>query len=235
LAHAAVASVLPPSATITRPTMSRGSARTTPAIEASSSRVGMTTATVPGPAILEHIPFLRNRDVLQIHALAHVLVGEPVATSPGHALKAPAQAAARAGGGRMVGQQAGAERAIGRPVPDLAQRLLRGVAERIVLVAALGERRDAARQRAAVRRDVHHGPRPPAHRPGRAVVTVIMAFEAHARLGHGARGAERHAERARDRLGLFEIAGFIARHALVQRLVRPRMTDRVLLEKDQAL
>src|SRR5512140_3173425 len=39
-----------------------------------------------GFAALEHIPFLRNRDVLQIHALAHVLVGEPVSTSPGHAL-----------------------------------------------------------------------------------------------------------------------------------------------------
>jgi hypothetical protein len=38
------------------------------------------------PAFREHIPFLRNRDVLSIHALAHVLVGEPVATSPGHAL-----------------------------------------------------------------------------------------------------------------------------------------------------
>jgi hypothetical protein len=43
---------------------------------------------------LEHIPFLRNRDVLRIHALAHVLVGEPVSTpdqvrgrlSPEHAL-----------------------------------------------------------------------------------------------------------------------------------------------------
>src|SRR6266545_4681754 len=35
---------------------------------------------------LEHVPFLRNRDMLYIFSLAHVLVGEPVPTSPGHAL-----------------------------------------------------------------------------------------------------------------------------------------------------
>jgi hypothetical protein len=35
---------------------------------------------------LEHIPFLRNRDVLQGHRLAHVPVGEPGSTSPGCAL-----------------------------------------------------------------------------------------------------------------------------------------------------
>ena len=35
---------------------------------------------------LEHIRFLRNPDVLSIHVLAHVLVGEPGATSPGRAL-----------------------------------------------------------------------------------------------------------------------------------------------------
>jgi iron complex outermembrane recepter protein len=42
----------------------------------------------------EHVPFLRNRDVLSIQSLAHVLVGEPASTrdqvrgrlSPGHAL-----------------------------------------------------------------------------------------------------------------------------------------------------
>jgi len=46
----------------------------------------------------DHTPFLRNRDVLRIHALAHVhsrskngvaslaYVGEPVSTSPRHAL-----------------------------------------------------------------------------------------------------------------------------------------------------
>jgi hypothetical protein len=34
----------------------------------------------------ERIPFLRNRNSLQDHSLAHILVGEPVATSPGYAL-----------------------------------------------------------------------------------------------------------------------------------------------------
>src|SRR5262249_25080890 len=192
------ASVLPPSATITRLTRSPGSELTTPAIEASSFSVGMTTATWPGLLMLQ----------------------------------APAQAAARAGGGRMVGQEPGAERAIGRPVPDLAQGLLRGVAQRIVFVAALRERRDAARKRPAVRRDVHHGPRPPAHRPGRA---VVVALETHAGLGHGAGGAERHAERARQRGRLVEVARFFLRHALVQRLVGACVADRVLVEEDEAL
>src|SRR5690348_15187477 len=37
-------------------------------------------------APLEHVPFLRNRDMPQAHALAHVLFGEAGFTSPGHAL-----------------------------------------------------------------------------------------------------------------------------------------------------
>src|SRR5689334_6691299 len=41
---------------------------------------------------LEHIPFLRNRDVLSIHTWARVLIGEPGSTSPGHALNAAAVA-----------------------------------------------------------------------------------------------------------------------------------------------
>src|SRR5215469_632223 len=98
---------------MTRPMVSRRSAAMTPAIDASSLRVGMTTAMLPAPAM---------------------------------ASQAPAQAAARARRGRMVGQEPGAEIAIGRSVPDLAQRLLRRVAERVVLIAALGERRDAAGQ-----------------------------------------------------------------------------------------
>src|SRR5580704_1389739 len=138
---------------MTRSTHWRGSARTTPAIEAPSSSVGITTA-------------VRM------------------------ALEAPAQAAARARGWRVVGEEAGTERPVGRAVPDIAQALLRGVAERVVLVAALRERRDAARQRAAVRGEIHHVPRPPAHRPGRA---VVVALEAHARLRDRAGGAERHA------------------------------------------
>src|SRR5215831_12775579 len=40
--------------------------------------------------ILEHVPFLRNRNMLSILWLAHVLVGEPASASPGHALANPA-------------------------------------------------------------------------------------------------------------------------------------------------
>src|SRR5262249_62128838 len=37
---------------------------------------------------LEHVPFLRNRNMLSILSFAHVLVGEPASTSPEHALGA---------------------------------------------------------------------------------------------------------------------------------------------------
>src|SRR5271154_1577942 len=95
-------------------------------------------------------------------------------------LEAPAQPAIRARCGRLVGEKAAAEIAISLAGPDLAQSLLRGVAERIVLVAALRKRRDATRQRAAVGGEVHDRPWPAAHRPRR---TAITALEAHARLG----------------------------------------------------
>ena len=49
LARSTVASLLPPSATITRRTRSRGSRRTTSPIEASSLSVGITTTTAPSP------------------------------------------------------------------------------------------------------------------------------------------------------------------------------------------
>src|ERR1051326_8189794 len=57
-----------------------------------------TSLPTPHGSALEQIPFLRNRDLLSIHALAHVhsrsrngvaslaYAGEPEATSPGHAL-----------------------------------------------------------------------------------------------------------------------------------------------------
>src|SRR5690348_6564381 len=77
------------------------------------------------------------------------------------ASEAPAQPAAGAGGGRPVAQQRRAKFAVARAVPDRAQRLLRRVAERERVIAALRERRDAARQDAAVRGDVHQRPRPP--------------------------------------------------------------------------
>jgi hypothetical protein len=34
----------------------------------------------------EHVPFLRNRNMLSILSFAHVLIGEPASTSPEHAL-----------------------------------------------------------------------------------------------------------------------------------------------------
>src|SRR5258707_15358012 len=102
----------------------------------------------------------------------------------------PAQAAARAGGWRLIGEERIAERGIGGAVPDLAQRLLGGVAEGVVLVAVLRERRDAAGKRAAVGGEIHDGPGPAAHGPGRI---PVLALEAHAGLGRGPRGAEGHA------------------------------------------
>jgi hypothetical protein len=38
-----------------------------------------------GHLALEHIPIKRKRDVLQILALAHILVGKQVSTLPGYA------------------------------------------------------------------------------------------------------------------------------------------------------
>jgi len=32
-----------------------------------------------------HVPFLQNGDMLWIYRVAHVLIGEPATTSPGHA------------------------------------------------------------------------------------------------------------------------------------------------------
>src|SRR5215467_198843 len=53
--------------------------------------------------------------------------------------KAPAQATVCTGGGRLVRQKRVAERSVGRAVPNLLQRLLRGVAQRVMFVAALRE------------------------------------------------------------------------------------------------
>src|SRR5215472_10125779 len=76
------------------------------------------------------------------------------------ALQTPAQPAISAGIGRTIRFERAAESAIGRPGPDLAQTLLRGITERVVLIAALRERRDAARQRPAIGGEIHHRPRP---------------------------------------------------------------------------
>src|SRR5262249_57234916 len=99
--------------------------------------------------------------------------GEPLHTSPENApatSQAAAQAAVGAGRRRRIAEQAGAEGAVFLPVPDFAQALLGGVAQREGIVAAQGERRDAARQRAPVRSEIHQGPRPRAQRPRPLVV-----------------------------------------------------------------
>ena len=68
-----------------------------------------------------------------------------------------------AGVRRRVRHQRLAEALVSGAGRDLAQRLLRGVAERVILVAALRERGDAARQRAAIGGEIHHCPGSPAH------------------------------------------------------------------------
>src|SRR2546423_976826 len=80
-------------------------------------------------------------------------------------LQAPPQAAVGAALRRRVRLQRVAKTLVGGAVPDLAQGRLRGVAQRVILVALLRKRRDAAGQRAAVGGEVHHAPRPSAQRP----------------------------------------------------------------------
>src|ERR1700749_4694981 len=101
-----------------------------------------------------------------------------------------------------------------------------------MLVAALCERRDAAGERASVSGEIHHGPWAPAHGPGR---TVLRSLQAEARFGNCARCAESETERARERSCLVQIVRFIPGHPLIERLIRTCMTDRVILEEDQAL
>ena len=138
-----------------------------------------------------------------------------------HRLQAPAQSAAGAGFRRGIRFERLAEIGIGRPGPDFAQALLGGVAERVILVAALRERRDAARQRAAVGGEIHHRPRPAAQRPGRARSRAVSAaLEADARLRGAARGAEFDAERAGKRGGAVDMDRLLAGQALVERLIR---------------
>src|SRR6201995_1026451 len=82
-AHSRGASVLPPSATITRSTRSRGSAPTTAPIDASSLRVGMTTTVLPPAAMRSQAPAqaaARARGWLSIGEKtgAEGLIGGPV-------------------------------------------------------------------------------------------------------------------------------------------------------------
>src|SRR5258708_24823396 len=103
---------------------------------------------------------------------------------------APAQSAARAGGRRPFAQQRATEVLVALAIPNLTQALLCRIAQRKAVVAAHREGRDAARQRLAVRREIHQCPRPPAERPG---LLLALPFEARSRLGR-TRGLERDAE-----------------------------------------
>src|SRR3954462_2962969 len=91
--------------------------------------------------------------------------------------EAPAQTAALARLGGRVADQGGAEVAVSGAVPDFHQVLLGRVAEGVVLVAAGGERGDAAGQRPAVRGEIHERPRAGAGRPG-AVVGLLLQAQA---------------------------------------------------------
>ena len=121
---------------------------------------------------------------------------------------------------------------IRRALPDFPQGLLRRVAERVILVTALRERRDAARQRTAICSNIHDGPRAAAQRPWGA---AVAALETHPRLRGGARGAEGDAEGSRDVGGAIDVARLFAGKLLVQCLIRPRLADGILLEEHQPL
>src|SRR5215469_15315563 len=112
-------------------TASRGISAKTPAIAASSLRVGMTTAT-------------RGRLIV---------------------LEAPAQTAAGACRRWRVAQQRRAKILVARPVPDFPQALLGRVAQSEAVVTAHRKRRDAARDRPAVRGEIHQRPWAAAQRP----------------------------------------------------------------------
>src|SRR5260221_13824460 len=103
------------------------------------------------------------------------------------ASEAPTQSTARAGGRRPVAQQRAPEVLVALAVPNLAQALLRRIAQREAVVAAHREGGDAARQRLAVRREVHQCPRPAAERPR---LLLALSFEARSGLAR-TRGIER--------------------------------------------
>jgi hypothetical protein len=77
------------------------------------------------------------------------------------------------------GQERRAKRLVRRPVPNILQALLGGVAERVVFITMLRIRRDAAWQRAAIGGEIHQRPWLSAQRPRRAVFRLL---ETEARL-----------------------------------------------------
>src|SRR5208283_853456 len=132
----------------------------------------------------------------------------------------------------MVRQQRSAKRGVGGTVPDRAQRLLRGVAESIMVVAALRKRRNAAGERATVRRDIHQRPWPPAQRPRSRFAITLQAGAGFAR---GARSREGHPELARDIFRLAQIGGLIIGYLIEQRLIGARFADGVGVKEDKSL
>src|SRR5260370_14574071 len=136
------------------------------------------------------------------------------------ASEAPTQSAARAGGRRPVAQQRAPEVLVALAVPNLAQALLRRIAQREAVVAAHREGGDAARQRLAVRREVHQCPRPPAERPR---LLLALSFEARSGLAR-TRGIECDAEAPGQCLGLAQELALVSVELLEQRRFRTRQT-----------
>src|SRR5579875_2323629 len=128
-------------------------------------------------------------------------------------LETPSQSAIAARRRWCVADKGGTKFAVGAAVPDLAQRLLGGVAECVAVVTARRERRDTARQRAAMRGEIHQRPGPPARRPRRL---VIAALEAQPGLGR-TRGIKRHAQLVAKRLGGGDGGVFIGAGLVEQR------------------
>src|SRR2546430_17602824 len=93
--------------------------------------------------------------------------------------EAPAQTAARAAGSRLIRNKRRPEGAISRTVPNRLQHLLRGVPQRVIFIAALRERRDAAGERPAIGGEIQHRPGAPASRPPR---TPLVPLDAHSPL-----------------------------------------------------
>src|SRR6187401_574848 len=205
VARSTVPSREPPSTTTTSLTFCASTALTTAAMAASSSRHGMTADTTAWR-------WTSGRGASLLRAMS--LTGSGASRR------------------RLTGQQGLAKVPIRGPVPDVPQGLLRRIAQSVVVVTVLRKRRDTARQRPAIGREIHQRPGPPAERPGRA---LVGSFQAQARLGRRARRAEGDAKRARQILGLPEIACLFACQALEQRLIRPCFADRRLAEEDKSL
>src|SRR5215475_7671068 len=146
-------------------------------------------------------------------------------------LEAPAQPTVGTTSGGCIGVERRPERLVGRAIPNGSQTRLRGVAQRIVLVAVLGEGGNAAGQGATVGREVHHRPGTTAQGPGALVCVAGKAF-----VGFRCpRGVKSDAERVGELRCGIEIALLLAIHSFKQRLIGAREADGVLVEIDEPL